>query len=169
MNMRTKGGYFLGGQFNSVDIFGYASKGIPGIEILGIGKHGRMIKEKFVYLSREKKIKFPCKRFVLCIEGDLENKKFKEEEFRYLELPLLIMLWSLSGELPVSNLDDCFSIGKISVIGEISSFELKEELQIKLWENLIHFEEKKFKIIAPNKAIIHELFYHISTEELLPL
>ena len=67
------------------------------------------LKEKFIYLSREKKLKFPLKRFVLCVEGELESKKFKDEEYRFLELPLLMMLWSLTGHLPLEHLEDCFA------------------------------------------------------------
>src|SRR5215217_7585557 len=137
--MRTKSLYPYAGGFCPVDIFGYASNGIPGIEIVGMGKHGRGVKEKFVYLSRQKKLKFPLKRFVLCVEGELEIKKFKEEEYRFLELPLLMMLWSLTGHLPLEHLEDCFASGKISVEGFVSPLELSMKDQEKLID-MFHLE-----------------------------
>ena len=167
MNMRTKSLYPYAGQYCPVDIFGYASNGIPGIEIVGLGKYTRGVKEKFIYLSREKKLKFPLKRFVLCIEGEVEGKKFKEEEYRYLELPLLIMLWSLTGHLPLGNLDDCFSSGKISVEGEVSALELGPREQEHLAEMFKLEEGHTLKIIAPGNMSIYDEHYHLPLEGLL--
>jgi hypothetical protein len=167
MNMRTKSLYPHAGQLCSVDIFGYASHGIPGIEIVGMGKHSRSLKEKFVYLSRVRELKFPKKRFVLCVEGELENKKFKDEEYRYLELPLLVMLWSLTGHLPLSQLEDCFASGKVSVEGDIASLALKESEQNNLCELLNIDEEIDLKLIGPNGHYVTERHYHLPLEGLL--
>jgi hypothetical protein len=149
-----------------VDIFGYASNGIPGIEIVGLGKYSRSMKEKFIFLSREKKLKFPLKRFVLCIEGEVEGKKFKEEEYRYLELPLLIMLWSLTGHLPLGHLEDCFASGKISVEGEISALLLSEKEQGQLSEMFKLDDDQSLKIIAPGSMSILGEHYHLPVEGL---
>ncbi len=164
--MRTKSLYPYAGQYYPVDIFGYSSKGIPGIEIVGIGKHARAMKEKFIFLSREKKLKFPLRRFVLCIEGDVEGKKFKDEEYRYLELPLLIMLWSLTGHLPLSHLEDCFASGKISVEGEVFPLHLQQSDLVKLNELFKLEEEQALKIIAPDAMEIGEEHFHLSLEGL---
>ncbi len=166
MNMRTKSLYPHAGQLCSVDIFGYASHGIPGIEIVGMGKHSRSLKEKFVYLSRVRRLKFPKKRYVLCVEGELENKKFKDEEFRYLELPLLVMLWSLTGHLPLAQLEDCFASGKVSVEGDIISLLLKESEQNDLCELLKIDDEIDLKIIAPENQVITDRHYHLPIEGL---
>lgn len=167
MNMRTKSLYPHAGQLCPVDIFGYASHGIPGIEIVGMGKHSRSLKEKFVYLSRVRQLKFPKKRFVLCVEGELENKKFKEEEYRYLELPLLVMLWSLTGHLPLSQLEDCFASGKVSVEGDIVPLHLKASEQDNLCELLNIDDEIDLKIIAPSDHSITDRHYHLPLEGLL--
>lgn len=167
MNMRTKSVYPYAGQYCPVDIFGYASNGIPGIEIVGVGKYARCMKEKFIYLSREKKLKFPLKRFVLCVEGELEGKKFKEDEYRYLELPLLMMLWSLTGHLPLTALEDCFASGKISVEGEVTALELTINEQMALGELFKLDEERSLKVIAPSKAFIFEDYYHLPIEGLM--
>ena len=166
MNMRTKSLYPYAGQFCQVDIFGYASNGIPGIEIVGVGKYARCMKEKFIYLSRKKKLKFPMKRFVLCVEGELEGKKFKDEEYRYLELPLLMMLWSLTGHLPLRALEDCFAAGKISVEGDVTSLELNEDQQKELWEIFKLTEAQSLKVIAPSKSKVYEDYYHLPVEGL---
>lgn len=166
MNMRTKSMYPYGGVFCPVDIFGYASNGIPGIEIVGLGKYSRSMKEKFIYLSRERKLKFPLKRFVLCIEGEVEGKKFKEEEYRYLELPLLLMLWSLTGHLPLGHLEDCFASGKISVEGEVSSLTLPLQIQELLVDMFKLEEHQSLKIIAPSTSKVLTEHYHLPVEGL---
>lgn len=166
MNMRTKSLYPYGGAFCPVDIFGYASNGIPGVEIVGLGKHSRAMKEKFIYLSRERKLRFPLKRFVLCIEGEVEGKKFKEEEYRYLELPLLLMLWSLTGHLPLGHLEDCFAAGKISVEGEIVPLPLVPRVQEILGEIFKLDENQTLKIIAPSNMTIKDEHYHLPVEGL---
>ncbi len=167
MNMRTKSLYPYGGQYCPVDIFGYASNGIPGIEIVGVGKYARSMKEKFIYLSREKKLKFPLKRFVLCVEGELEGKKFKEEEYRYLELPLLMMLWSLTGHLPLQQLEDCFASGKISIEGDVTALPLTENEQMQLSEIFKLSDDQSLKVIAPNTTKVYEDYYHLPIEGLM--
>lgn len=167
MNMRTKSLYPYAGVYCPVDIFGYSSNGIPGIEIVGIGKYSRSMKEKFIYLSRERKLRFPLKRFVLCVEGEVEGKKFKEEEYRYLELPLLLMLWSLTGHLPLENLDDCFASGKISVEGDVSALLLSSQEQKRLGEMFKLDEDQNLKIIAPDNMVINNDHYHLPLEGLL--
>jgi hypothetical protein len=166
MNMRTKSLYPHAGQLCPVDIFGYASHGVPGIEIVGMGKHSRSLKEKFVYLSRVRQLKFPKKRYVLCVEGELENKKFKEEEYRYLELPLLVMLWSLTGHLPLSQLEDCFAAGKVSVEGDVFPLNLKNSEQEDLCELLNIDDDIDLKIIAPTDQVITDRHYHLPLEGL---
>ena len=166
MNMRTKSLYPYAGLYCPVDIFGYSSNGIPGIEIVGIGKYSRSMKEKFIYLSRERKLRFPLKRFVLCVEGEVEGKRFKEEEYRYLELPLLLMLWSLTGHLPLGNLEDCFASGKISVEGEVSALLLSCREQENLNEMFKLNEDQVLKIIAPEKMAIMADYYHLPLEGL---
>lgn len=164
--MRTKSLYPYAGQYYPVDIFGYSSHGIPGIEIVGLGKYSRSMKEKFVYLSREKRLKFPMRRFVLCVEGEIEGKKFKDEEYRYLELPLLIMLWSLTGHLPLEHLEDCFSSGKISIDGEINALFLTERDQKNLHDIYHLSDDQSLKIIAPSNMPIYDDFYHLPVEGL---
>lgn len=102
-----------------VHLFGYATKGLPGLEIVGLGKSGRNIKEKLIYLTRQDRIMIPKKRFVLCLEFCEETKNLKEEDYRWLELPLLILYWTLAQVLPIHHLENCFSVGKIGLDGSV--------------------------------------------------
>ena len=106
------------------------------------------------------------KRFVLCVEGEVEGKKFKDEAYRYLELPLLMMLWSLTGHLPLRALEDCFAAGKISVEGDVTSLELTEDQQKELWEIFKLTEAQSLKVIAPRKTKVYEDYYHLPVEGL---
>jgi hypothetical protein len=113
-----------------VHLFGYATKGLPGLEIVGLGKMGRNIKEKLIYLTRQDKLVIPKKRFVLCLEFSDETKNLKEEDLRWLELPLLILYWTLAEILPIHHLEKCFSVGKIALDGKVSTSGFSQKLLI---------------------------------------
>jgi len=103
-----------------VTLFGYATKSVPGLEINGLGKYGKQIKEKIVFVTRTRQLQIPLKRFVLNVElsdelGDLESSSVK-----WLEYPLLLHYWYLAGLLPISKLDNCFAVGSLTPSGEVS-------------------------------------------------
>ncbi len=167
MNLVMKGLIPLASEYHMVDIFGYSSHGLPGVEIIGLSKGSRLLKEKLIFVTRKNNIKLPLRRFVICIEGEIENKKFKDEEFRFLEAPILIMLWTLSGHLPLNKLDDCFSIGKINTEGELL-FTKPELFQNSILKKLLQLNENiNLKVIAPDKSIVGEEYYHLSYEGLI--
>ena len=100
-----------------VTLFGYATKSVPGLEINGLGKYGKSIKEKIVFVTRSRNLQIPLKRFVLNVEisddlGDLESSRVK-----WLEYPLLLHYWYLAGLLPISKLDNCLAVGSLSPSG----------------------------------------------------
>lgn len=102
-----------------VTLFGYSSKSIPGLEINGLGKYGKAIKEKIVFVTRTRQLQIPLKRFVLNVEitddlGDLESSSVK-----WLEYPLLLHYWYLAGLLPIRKLDNCLAVGSLSPSGEV--------------------------------------------------
>lgn len=102
-----------------ITLFGYSTKSIPGLEINGLGKYGKAIKEKIVFVTRTRQLQIPLKRFVLNVEmsdelGDLESASVK-----WLEYPLLLHYWYLAGLLPISKLDNCFAIGSLSPNGDV--------------------------------------------------
>lgn len=120
-----------------ITLFGYATKSVPGLEINGIGKYGRSIKEKIVFVTRTRGLQIPLKRFVLNVEltdelGDLESSSVK-----WLEYPLLLHYWFLAGLLPISKLDNCLAVGSLSPSGLVE--EPLTDLVVDLCEqNSIH-------------------------------
>lgn len=103
-----------------VTLFGYSTKSVPGLEINGLGKYGKAIKEKIVFVTRSRQLQIPLKRFVLNVDitddlGDLESASVK-----WLEYPLLLHYWFLAGLLPISKLDNCFAIGSLTPSGEVT-------------------------------------------------
>ena len=92
---------------------------MPGLEINGLGKYGRAIKEKIVFITRTRQLPIPLKRFVLNVEitddlGDLESSSVK-----WLEYPLLLHYWFLAGLLPITKLDNCLAVGSLTPSGEV--------------------------------------------------
>jgi hypothetical protein len=100
-----------------VDIFGHTSRGLPGLEIKGIGGLSSVMKEKLIYFTRLHQYKVPMKRFVLCTE--IDSSEVERGELSYLELPLLILFWAMADILKITRLDNCLASGKINVDGEI--------------------------------------------------
>lgn len=102
-----------------ITIFGYATRGVPGIEISGCGKLSKNIKEKLIYMTRVRKLKLPTKRFVICV--DLNDLEFDlpQSELKWIEFPMLLMFWYLAGFIPIKKLDDCVCAGWIDTRGDI--------------------------------------------------
>ncbi len=102
-----------------ITLFGYATRSVPGLEINGLGKYGKPIREKIVFVTRTRNLHIPLKRFVLNVEtcddlGDLESSSVK-----WLEYPLLLHYWFLAGLLPISKLDNCLAVGSLTPSGLI--------------------------------------------------
>jgi hypothetical protein len=119
METQLQSCYFTKKGPSLVTLFGYSTKSVPGLEINGLGKYGKAIKEKIVFVTRTRQLKIPLKRFVLNVEltdelGDLESSSVK-----WLEYPLLLHYWFLAGLLPISKLDNCFAVGSLSPSGEV--------------------------------------------------
>jgi hypothetical protein len=120
METQLQSCYFTKKGPSLITLFGYATKSIPGLEINGLGKYGRSIKEKIVFVTRTRQLQIPLKRFVLNVElsddlGDLESSSVK-----WLEYPLLLHYWYLAGLLPISKLDNCLAIGSLTPSGEVN-------------------------------------------------
>ena len=113
--MRSYGIYKDKYDTKMLSIFGHANKGIPGLEIIIPGMQTRYLKEKFVYISKNLGLKFPLKKYTICVDTLGESIKSDHADLNWLELPLLILYWSLAGVLPITKLSDCFCGGKIGV------------------------------------------------------
>lgn len=109
-----------------IDLFGYSTHGLPGVEICGLGGSlGRIVKEKIIFLTKISTLKLPLKRFVLCVEQ--KNLQTSWKPTQHIELPLLILFWTLTGHLKIRNLEECVTSGCITVAGEIVPDLLTEE------------------------------------------
>ncbi len=124
---RLTGLFLSQGRAQTVQIFGHASRGIPGIEIIGLGPQSKLMKEKFVFLFKQMELKTPLKRFVLCVEKEIQMNK-DANDLTWLELPLFVLLSSLAEFIPITRLDDCYCSGRLNLIGEV---EVPDQLIIK--------------------------------------
>ncbi len=152
--------------FKVINLFGYATKSFPGVEVNGLGRYGKSLKEKFIYLAKEMDIKIPIKRIVLCVEEEDAMNELSNEEKAWIELPLMILFLSLIQHISIGKLDDCFSMGKVSVVGKIIQFELDSEqfseiLKSNNLENLKYISyncrdlPRGLKVIELDKLINH--------------
>jgi hypothetical protein len=135
-----------------ITLFGYATKSVPGLEINGLGKYGRSIKEKIIFVTRTRNLQIPLKRFVLNVElsddlGDLETSSVK-----WLEYPLLLHYWYLAGLLPISKLDNCFAIGSLTPSGLVE--EPLNDLVVNLCDQFdLHLISSYHDINSPRGVI----------------
>lgn len=102
-----------------INLFGYATKSVPGLEINGLGKYGKPIKEKIVFVTRTRGLQIPLKRFVLNAEVDDELGDLESSSVKWLEYPLLLHYWYLAGLLPISKLDNCLAVGSLNPSGVV--------------------------------------------------
>lgn len=130
-----------------VRIFGYSSKGIPGLEVNGVGKLSKNIKEKLIYLTRARKLSTPLRRFVICVDlNDLEET-IDWQELKWLEFPILLLYWQLAGLVPISRLDDCLCSGTILSSGEVRQTFVPLDINVPLSYKLTPIERKALKVI----------------------
>ena len=61
---------------------------------------------KFHYLSKQRKLKIPLKKYVICFEDQLLS--LDQEGFSNLELPCLLLFWALAEVIPIRNLENCY-------------------------------------------------------------
>lgn len=135
-----------------ITLFGYASKSVPGLEINGLGKYGKPIKEKIVFITRSRGLPIPLKRFVLNVDmsedlGDLEGAAVK-----WIEYPLLLHYWFLAGLLPISKLDNCLALGALNPGGVVDE-PLNEEVIHLCEKNNLHLISSHQDIPSPMGVI----------------
>ena len=114
-------------------LFGYASKSLPGLEINGMGKYGKTLKEKIIFITRSRQLAIPLKRYVISAEYDLETDP---QVLRWLDLPVLMLYWYLAGHIPMGRLDNCLAVGNITPAGEITGrgdLELRQIAEQHRW------------------------------------
>ena len=103
-----------------VDIFARTSKGIPGIELIGIGNLSKSVKEKMIFLTKSYHIPVPLKRYVITMElPDYIPNQAKSIDFKGLELALFVLFLNLCGHLQIFSLKQCFCLGTITPTGSV--------------------------------------------------
>lgn len=100
-------------------VFGYTTKGVPGLEIFGLGKYGKTIKEKFTFLTKNRGLKIGLYRYVVGVDLNQWQKDLTWDEIKWIELPMLLIYWQLAEVLPISRLDNCLTSGAVDVSGRI--------------------------------------------------
>jgi hypothetical protein len=120
------------GSTQLVELFGYTTKGLPGLEIVGLGSEGRVLKEKIIFLARSLGAKIPKRRFVLCCDRAFQGGAKKTlEDHRWMELPLFVLYMTLAEVFPLQNLHRCFCAGTFDLSGSLTDWEYPEEF----WSN----------------------------------
>lgn len=142
-----------------VTIFGYSNKSVPGLEIQGLGQLGRNMKEKFIFLCKERNITFPFKRYLLCIDLSEIRANLEKESTHYLELPFLMTFFYLGGLLPIRTLADCLTVGRVSAEGKVTEPKLP-------LSKLVGFNQEDVKIITSCFNDLGE-YKHIPTQEVM--
>ncbi len=116
-----------------ITLFGYSSKSIPGLEINGLGKYGKTLKEKIIFLTRSRQLPIPLNRYVISTEYDLDTDP---NVVKWMDLPILMLYWYLAGLLKMGRLDNCLVAGHITpsgnVIERIDS-SMQELAQLESW------------------------------------
>ena len=148
-----------------VTIFGYATKGVPSLEINGAGKLSKNIKEKIIYLTRIRKLSVPLRRFVVCVDLN-ELKDQHVHSLKWLEFPLLLVYWYLCGLIPISKLDDCLCSGWLKTNGEIFHMQTPENLRSLMNQEFESGEKENLKLVGIEGAQMDD-FYSIDTNLLL--
>tara|TARA_B100001971_G_C18267904_1_gene595861 strand:- start:11470 stop:11982 length:513 start_codon:yes stop_codon:yes gene_type:complete len=149
----------LNSTYSLSTIFGYALNSVPGIEILGIGNKGRLLKEKLVYISRERGLKLRPLKYVISIESDLDVKNISLKE---IELPILLILWHLAGIIPIESLAKCICVGEIEIDGSIKQPFMDTESLRPILESQKELDDYKIISNFPN-----DYLWNIQTKELL--
>lgn len=167
MEIRMHGVYMVGKHKALIDLFGYCGKGLPGIEIKGPKKGLEQVKEKFIYLSRNRNLKIPLKKITLCVESKAFDDTPKGAHYALLELPLLLLFWNLCEFISIHNLQNCLSGGLISINGLIQSISIqnqeyqelsKKDLVLILSEKQQPQNTQEFEIpILPLEAILKDI------------
>lgn len=138
-------------KFKTFKIFGYSSKGMPGVEVVGFGKQSRLLKEKLIYFTKTYGIRVSNRKYVICLEED-ESRVLQNNEMLWFEVPSLILLWTLADVFPLKNINECFCSGKLRATGEIEDYQAN-----KMVVDFINFENKvliQYKKIEGLRSIV---------------
>ncbi|MAZ49977.1 MAG: hypothetical protein CME65_15550 [Halobacteriovoraceae bacterium] len=163
METQVKAFYQTNKGFELFTIFGYVTKGVPSLEINGAGKLSKNIKEKLIFLTRNRKLAIPHRRFVICVD---QNDQLQNDEqlLKWLEFPLLLTYWYLAGLIPIKKLENCVTSGWIRANGEIFHHSLSDYSRGQILKRIPPLERDQTLFIGGAESCIHSsmLLEHIS-------
>lgn len=114
--------------FLEVNVFGYSTRGVPGLDIKGVNKHSSILKEKIIYYCKQRNLKTPLLRFLIGVEFASVDTQLTWEEWRWVELPVLTLYLALAGLLPLSTRFDLYSSGYFLTSGKTVPLKFTESL-----------------------------------------
>jgi len=149
--------------YKTTNVFAYTTNGIPGLEIKIGSKNSKILREKMIYLTRKSGLQIPMRRYVICVEeGD---KMLKKEELKWLELPILILYWTMADALSISRLENCLCGGQVSIDGIIKPLNVSGKYLdffnshecSKIWKIITGREQKECLglVRLPVEEILH--------------
>ncbi len=151
--MRMTGLIPKGRSFDTVELFGYSTRGVPGLELVGPAKVCKLLKEKIIYFTRMEGLNIQAKRFVICIDTHEDLKDIRAHAFRFLEIPILIMYWAMSGHLKIRRLDDCICYGHLLASGEIINLPIPEDALYRLDKNWQEEGKGRIKYLTSSENV----------------
>ena len=131
-----------------ITIFGYSTKSLPGLEITGLGKEARIIKEKIIYITRMRKLSIPSRRYVICIDANSIKDEIGIDNLKWAEFPIMLLFWHMAGLIPMSRLEDCISSGQVKAEGEIVHYAADEDFHQELSKRFSAIEKRTLKYIT---------------------
>lgn len=146
MNVKLYGLLSFRNSYCLPTLYGYTTKGLPGIEIIGLGSMGRVLKEKIIFITRELGKKYPMRRYVLSIEGLEEFNKNEQKELKNLELGFLILFWKLADIVSISGLEKSLCSGQINVHQELITPAITNDI----WDEI----DNKFGLLKTKATLI---------------
>jgi hypothetical protein len=99
-------------------LFAHASRGVPSIELRGLGSNSKIIKEKLVYWLKHHQLSIPPLRYVITLDS-AGNFGSLGETYSWLELPIFFLLLVLGKVVSIVETSHCFCAGRLSILGTI--------------------------------------------------
>lgn len=148
----------------AISVFGYANNGLPGLEIIIPGVNTKRLKEKFIFLTKSRKLPIPLKRYMICAET---RELTKHDSYDSLELSMIILFWHLAGLIPIMNLSDCFCAGTITSTGQISHLNFTQKFYEELMADYFVEGKKNYTVILDRFANEMTEAHWLPTHEIL--
>lgn len=147
-----------------IPVFGYANNGLPGLEIIIPGVNTKRLKEKFIFLTKSRKLPIPLKRYLICAET---RELTKHDCYDYLELSMLMLFWHLAGLIPIMNLSDCFCAGTIGSTGKIAHLNFSQCFYEELMADYFVEGKKSYTVILDQFTSDLSEAHWLPTQEIL--